>query len=69
MMLDDDEREIQRARLFRMVGNLAGNSGADSATYAIAFVLWDAVGQLVDIKQALREINETLHDIGRNFPE
>lgn len=64
-MLDSDEHEIKRAELFRMVEERA----IKTPEAAIAFILWDLVGQTADINKSLKRLNDTLDEISNCLHE
>jgi len=62
--LDEVEREEQRYELFKLVGELATQRGHPQAgSYAIAFVLWDVLGQLVEVNKNLKETRAAIEQV------
>lgn len=64
-LLETDEHEVIRFELLKKVEAMA----TTDAGYAIAFILWDVVGQLVDLNKRLRAIEISLDDICEKIPE
>jgi phosphatidylglycerophosphatase A len=62
-LLASDEREVQRYELFKLCGTLATHPNEIGGGYAIAFVLFDVVGQLAELNRNLSGIRSVIDDI------
>ena len=67
-MLDDDKHEQARYALFKKCEVLAGHNEAISG-YAVAFVLFDVVGQLAELNKNFGSLNALIVDLIMAMPD